>query len=528
MSDRREEVRKTIREVGREKFLLDEMQRLGFWPREAGEPTVQEELINRESELRRELRKLTAEQSAQKNVKAQLRKLRQERMKAARQRRAETKARREEERLARAAAWEDQQSRDITYLGEDVSYGLRNAENDEEKLRENNLPAYADLPALAKDLGLSVSKIRWLAFNRSVSTVSHYRQFTMPKKTGGVRHISAPMPLLKTVQHWLLENILYRMDVTDKAHGFVPGRGILTNALPHVGKTLVVNLDLQNFFPTISYRRVKGFFRAVGYSEKLATVFALLCTEPATDLVEADGKKYYVQTGERALPQGAPSSPVLTNLICRRLDARLSGVATKFGLTYTRYADDLTFSGDDAEHGASVGKLLWQVRQIIKDEGFVVHPGKTQVMRKGARREVTGIVVNEKPSIARKKLRQFRAVLHQIDRHGPAGKTWGKGGSLFPALHGYAAHVNLVRPDLGPQFLARVEELWQRYDPDYRTDSERGKERQQRKLARSRVQGNGIEQGESTQPLPSAPDVPTTPPPQPAPKKKPWWKRLFP
>ena len=511
MKRSQEEIRKSVTELGRERFILQEMQRFGFWPKDTEEPSVALEILDREDQLRKKLRKLTQERHAQKSTKVQLQRLRKERMQAAKQKRAETKARREEERRARAAAWKEKQAREITYLGESVSHGLSNREADPERLGANNLPSFSSLEALAAAMELSVSKLRWLSYNRKVSETSHYRKFQLPKKSGGTREISAPMPLLKRTQNWVLENILYRVPVTASAHGFVPERGILTNALPHVGKTLVVNMDLQNFFPTITYPRVKGLFRQLGYSEQFATVFALLCTEPETDHVRADGKAFYVQTGRRTLPQGAPGSPAITNLICRRLDARLSGVAAKFGMTYTRYADDLTFSGDDAEHGPVVGKLLWQVRQIIKDEKFVVHPAKTRVQRKGARREVTGIVVNEKPNIARKKLRRFRAVLHQIDRNGPAGKTWGNGGRLFPALHGYAAHVNLVRPDLGPKLLAQVEALWQRYDPQYQSPAQRRANHRTVAAARAGKSATFAEAATITAPDPAESLVPTAP-----------------
>ncbi|MEM9928899.1 MAG: reverse transcriptase family protein [Bacteroidota bacterium] len=482
MARSREELQQLLKEKGREGFILEEMKRFGFWPKDAEQPTVQEAIINRENELRQELRKLSKQHATQKNIKAQLRAMRKERMKAARQRRQETKERQEAERQARAAAWREKQANDITYLGETVSYGLSNDVANPEKLAANGLPNFKDIADLAEQMNLSVSKLRWLTFNRPVSTNSHYRKFKLPKKTGGFREISAPLPILKEAQRWVLENILYLPEVTKHAHGFVPGKSILTNAQSHVGKTLVINMDLQNFFPTVTYRRVRGFFRELGYSEKIATVLALLCTEPATDQVVADGKTYYIQTSKRALPQGAASSPQLTNLICRRLDARLSGVAKKFGLTYTRYADDLTFSGNDAAHSSVVGKLLWQVKQIIKDEGFIVHPGKTKVMRKGARREVTGIIVNEKASLLRKKLRQFRAVLHQIEQYGPEGKTWGEGPNLFPSLHGYAAYINMVRPDLGKTYLPRVEALWAKYDTGYLPPAERALARTKERL----------------------------------------------
>ena len=517
MKRTQEELRQQIREQGRDQFILQEMQRFGFWPKDEGKPSVEEELLQKEQELRSHLQKLTAQQRAQKNIKAQLRELRKARMKAARERRAETKAKREAERVAKAAAWREQQAKDITYLGEDVSYGLKNTEAATDRLASADLPRFNDIAELADAMKLSVSQLRWLTFNRKVSETSHYRRFQLPKKSGGVREISAPLPKLKAAQRWVLDNIIYRLDATEQAHGFVPDRGILSNALPHVGHTLVINLDLQNFFPTISYPRVKGLFQSIGYSEKLATIFALLSTEPATDYVEVDGKAYHVQTGERHLPQGAPGSPMITNLICRRLDARLQGVANKFGLTYTRYADDLTFSGDDAEHGPIVGKLLWQVRQIVKDENFILHPAKTKVMRKGARREVTGIVVNEKPNIARKKLRQFRAVLHQIDQNGPAGKTWGNGGDLFPALHGYAAHVHMVRPDLGGRLLTKVEELWRRYDPKYRAPGVRRTTRMAAAVAKT-IEALPRPAMDEAQIEINAPTDP---------KKKSWWSRLF-
>ena len=463
-----EELRKLVREQGRTQFILSEMQRYGYWPADKEQPTLQEEFIGRESKLYRELRELKREQKQQENTKALLRKMRKERMREAKLRRQETKERREADRQARAAAWKEKQANDITYLGEEVSVGLKNEQNNTDRLAANGLPNFQSIREIAAAMGLSVGQLRWLTYNRKVATTSHYQQFQLPKGNGEFRQISAPMPLLKAAQHWTLENILYKIAVTDEAHGFVPGRSILSNALPHVGKTLVINMDLKNFFPTVSYRRVKGLFEHLGYSEKVATVLGLLCTEPETDRLEVDGKQYYVQTGKRALPQGAPSSPALTNILCRKLDARLHGVARTLGFTYTRYADDLTFSGDEAEQGPQIARLLWQVRQIVQNEGFVLHPDKTHIMRRGTRREVTGIVVNEKPNLARKKLRQFRAVVRQIELNGPEGKTWGSEGDLFASLQGFAAHIAMVRPELGKEYLRRIDAIRKQHDPTYR------------------------------------------------------------
>src|SRR5690606_4385414 len=180
---------------------------------------------------------------------------------------------------------------------------------------------------------------------------------------------------------WVLANILNKLEPEPDAHGFVRRRSILTNAQPHVGRAVVVNLDLSGFFPTLTFRRVKGLFGKLGYSEHASTVLALLTTEPPRAHAELDGKVWGVALGERVLPQGACTSPALTNAICRRLDRRLRGLAARHGFEYTRYADDLTFSGghhERSDQGArrKVGLLLKSVRAILLDEGFVEHPDK--------------------------------------------------------------------------------------------------------------------------------------------------------
>ena len=119
---------------------------------------------------------------------------------------------------------------------------------------------------------------------------------------------------------------------------------LFSNAKPHVGQDVVVNLDFKDFFPTLTFKRVKGAFRNLGYSEHNAIILAALCTEPDQDQVKMDGVTYFVDKGERLLPQGAPTSPILTNIICFKMDKRLEGLAKRYGFTYSRYADDLTFS----------------------------------------------------------------------------------------------------------------------------------------------------------------------------------------
>jgi retron-type reverse transcriptase len=312
-------------------------------------------------------------------------------------------------------------------------------------------------------MGIGLAELRFLAYARSVSTVHHYKRFKIAKKTGGIRLISAPMPRMKRAQYWILENILTRIKLPEMAHGFVPSRSIVTNAQPHIGASLVINMDLKDFFPTITFPRIKGLFLSLGYSEQVATIIGLLCSEPDTDAVQLDGTAYFVGRGLRFLPQGAPTSPAISNILCCRLDRRLAGMAAKMGFVYTRYADDLTFSCRADGH-ERLQKLLWRTRQIVTAEGFMLNTAKTRIMHRGRRQEVTGIVVNRKLSIDRKTLKRFRALLFQIDGDGPEGKTWGRGGNIFESIQGYAHFIRMVDPAKGQKYLARVDGIIKKYN----------------------------------------------------------------
>lgn len=261
--------------------------------------------------------------------------------------------------------------------------------------------------------------------------------------------ISAPMPRLKEAQYWILVNILEKVLVNDKAHGFVPKRSIVTNAQPHVKAELVINIDLKDFFPSIHYPRVKGVFQSFGYSEQLSTLLGLICTEPDCDQIELDGTTYYVAGAERFLPQGAPTSPAITNIICRKLDSRLTGITGKLGFNYTRYADDLTFSAS-GEATAKVKTLLGFIRKIVREEGLMIHPEKFLVLRKGSRKEVTGLVVNDKPGVNAKELDRFRALLFQIEKDKTlVGKHWKNSPHLLASMKGYASYISMVDPAKG-------------------------------------------------------------------------------
>ncbi|MFT5468335.1 MAG: RNA-directed DNA polymerase [Verrucomicrobiales bacterium] len=458
--NRRQELYDKIRETSKDELIISEMIRLGFWKSGEGQPAMSEDWIKRRGELTRELNALAAKQRKFKDREAMLHEIRHKRMKEAKARREETKLKREEERLKKAAIWRKSKEEDIVYLGEKVSKGLNHKKSDAALLSKFRLPAMNSAADLARAMGVSIGELRFLAFNRDVSKTTHYRQFLMPKKSGGDRLISAPMPRLKAAQHWILEQLLVQVPVHDAAHGFVRDRSILTNAQEHCGRDLVINLDLRDFFPTVSYPRVKGLFRKLGYSEQLATVLGLLCTEPEVDELEMDGETFYLSTSDRHLPQGAPTSPAITNLLCFRLDKRMTGVAASLGFHYTRYADDMSFSSLDPSALASIKKLLWRVRSVVEDEGFVLHPDKTRIMRRGSRQEVTGLTVNEKPAIPRRDFRRFRALLQQVEKDGPGGKHWRGGKShLLASIRGYANFIRMVDAERGSNYVERAQQL---------------------------------------------------------------------
>jgi RNA-directed DNA polymerase len=384
------------------------------------------------------------------------------------------KAEATERRAQKRLAWEAWKATHIHHLGVGVHWDEAggpdkfDVENREERAKANGLPAGLDsTEALAKALGISVSRLRWFSFHREVDTGTHYQTWQIPKRDGGQRTLTAPKRELKAVQRWVLANVVERLPVHGAAHGFVAGRSILTNALAHRGADVVVKVDVKDFFPSVTWRRVKGLLRKGGLPEHLATLLSLLATEAPREVVRFRGQTLYVAQGPRALPQGAPTSPALTNALCLRLDKRVSALSKRLGFTYTRYADDLTFSWRRAkapgQADAPVALLLARVKGVLGAEGFTLHPDKTRVQRKGSRQRVTGLVVNEAPEgapgarVPRDVVRRLRAAIHNREqgKPGPEGET-------LEQLKGMAAFVHMTDAEKGRAFLRRLEALEQR------------------------------------------------------------------
>jgi RNA-directed DNA polymerase len=360
---------------------------------------------------------------------------------------AEKKAAAAERKRLHAEAVAQRRATDIMFLGRGVSRGLADRRSNVERLAAAKLPLLATPADVAKALGISIPRLRWLAFHSDAAERVHYVRFTVPKKSGGVRELSAPHRDLAAAQRWIFQTILQRLPTHSAAHGFVKGRSIRTNALPHVGRHVLVNADLKDFFPTITFHRVCGAFQQLGYSPAAATLLSLICTEAPRRTVEYAGKVFHVATGPRALPQGACTSPALSNLIARRLDARLAGIANKLGWQFTRYADDLSFSAEDAgEPEKKVGYILARIRHIAEDEGFVVNERKTRVLKRSTAMSVTGIIVNRRPGVRRREVRRLRAILHNAKKHGLASQNRANEPQFEARIRGQIAFVQMVNP----------------------------------------------------------------------------------
>ena len=317
---------------------------------------------------------------------------------------------------------------------------LRDLLTDDEQLKRYNLPIWRTEEEVAAALGISLKELWFFAIHRERERQPHYITFSIPKRSGGKRLIMAPKRRLKMVQRKLLELLVERLPVSEHAHAFRRGRSIRTGAEPHVGKRFVLKLDLKDFFPSVTFARVRGLLIAYGYSYPVATTLAILMTEAERQPVEVNGTIFHVPVGERHCVQGAPTSPGICNALLLRLDRRLAGLAKKRGLVYTRYADDLSFSGDVDRNAANKFRSL--VNRIAGEEGFTVNADKTRLMGQGNRQTVTGVVVNQVLGLSRQERRRLRAMAHQL-RHESEGE---RRPDLNARLRGKLAYLSMLNP----------------------------------------------------------------------------------
>jgi GNAT superfamily N-acetyltransferase len=328
------------------------------------------------------------------------------------------------------------------------------------------VPKLASLRAVASHLEVSDGQLAWLADVRGLErTVAdeklrHYRYGWLPRHGGPPRVIERPKARLKGLQRRVLHDVLDWIPAHDAAHGFTRGRSARSNAAAHTTRRVVMRFDLEDFFAAVCAPRVYGIFRAAGYPEPVAHTLTALSTNTVPIEEWAAVPRPTVPTliqahhrlGRRLatphLPQGAPTSPALANLAAFALDRRLAGLAAALDATYTRYADDLTFSGSS--------RLLHQgeriratVATIAREKGFAVNTRKSAVTTRAARQRVCGIVVNEHPNVARHEYDQLKAILHNAARRGPSGENRAGVPDFRAHLLGRIAWVESLHPGRG-------------------------------------------------------------------------------
>lgn len=327
-----------------------------------------------------------------------------------------------------------------------------------------NLPALPTPGDLAAALGITTGELDWLADVRGINPASgklcHYRYAWVPKRYG-MRLVEAPKPRLREIQRRILREILDPVPIHAAAHGFRKGHSCRSFVQPHVGRDIVLRIDLRHFFPGIPAPRVHALFATLGYPEAVARLLTGLCTNAVPSRVARQGQVSWQEAkrlGVPHLPQGAPTSPALANLCALHLDMRLAGLSEELEAVYTRYADDLALSG-----GEALRRRVHAVRDLVTviagEEGFEINARKTRIMHRSDRQVLTGIIVNDKPNIDRREYDRLKAVLTNCTRHGPSSQNRGNVVDFRAHLAGRVAYVkslNVARGEKLEGILRRI------------------------------------------------------------------------
>jgi RNA-directed DNA polymerase len=324
-----------------------------------------------------------------------------------------------------------------------------------------------DLGDLAALLDVDQGELAWFADVRcwerdATAALRHYRWHTQPR-AGGVRLIAAPKPRLKEIQRRLLRHVLTPIPQHDAAHGCVPGRSVRSAVAPHTGAAVVLRLDLESFFGSIPAGRVWGLLRTAGLPEPVAhTITGLVTTVVPRGVwravpVPSDADAHRRLGRELArphLPQGAPTSPAAANLVSFALDRRLEGLARRYDVHYTRYVDDLIFSGSSALNTARM-RFVAAVEDIVRTQGFRLNARKTVALGSSGRQQLLGAVVNDHPTLPRVERDRLRAVLHNCAVHGWPTQARGQSREQFrDHLLGRVAFAAGLDPAFGQRLRA--------------------------------------------------------------------------
>jgi len=330
--------------------------------------------------------------------------------------------------------------------------------------------ALPDLPTvkdLAEWLDLPLDRLLWLSPETPLGA-DHYRYQLQPKRSGGLRLLEIPKVDLKRVQRAIHTGLLQHIPVHEAAHGFVAQRSVATHAAAHAGQAVVIKFDLKDFFGSIRAAQVAAVWRTLGYPAGVAQCLATLCTHRTARMVverlrDDGGLDWLGAKRLRAahLPQGAPTSPTLANLCAFGLDLRLDGLAWAFGATYTRYADDLVFSGAEALRPQFRALHAW-VAAVAEDEGFALHPDKTRCLPQHRQQRITSVVVNTHPNTPRQDYDKLKACLHQCVLHGPTSQNHAQLADFRGHLLGRIAWVKQFNAARAAKLMGLFEKIaWQ-------------------------------------------------------------------
>jgi hypothetical protein len=322
-----------------------------------------------------------------------------------------------------------------------------------ELLGHIGLPRLETPAQVAEWLEIPLGRLAWLSgrffenHKPQSEKTAHYHFRWIKKRSGGHRLIEAPKPDLKRVQEKILREILDKADAHPRAFGFIAGRSAILNAAEHKAPYVVLKFDLENFYPTVRYSRVVAIFRTMGFSRAAAIWLARLTTSAVPSSMNFPGGDPYGLNPylSRHLPQGAPTSPALANMSAYGLDVRLTGLARAFGATYTRYADDLTFSGTHKFAGA-LTDFIPLTESIIRNERFFLNKSKRRILRRAGRQTVTGVVVNQHLNVAREEFDRLKATLFNCVKNGPSTQNRKNHPQFAAHLLGRIAHIRSINP----------------------------------------------------------------------------------
>ncbi|WP_339238864.1 reverse transcriptase family protein [Paenibacillus sp. FSL R5-0517] len=303
-------------------------------------------------------------------------------------------------------------------------------------LINKDLPVIFDKKHLSLLIGIDIQKLSYYI----VSSDGFYTEHNLPKSNGGIRKITMPSLHLKEIQRWILDNILYRFSISESAYGFVRDRNIKDNASLHVNQPSVINFDIKDFFPSIKFEQVFLLFHSNGYTKEISYSLAKLCTYNGT------------------LPQGAPSSPCIANILCNILDKRISNLVLNLGYRYSRYADDITISGDGKIKG-----LIPYIVNIIESENFNVNLNKMRIQENIPYKEITGLMVGETVKVKRKYKKKLEQHIYYCEKYGVYShlkEIKNEEKSYFKEyLFGMANFVKMIEPNEGQKYLNRLNKI---------------------------------------------------------------------